>query len=316
MKIFFIISFLILSLFSKDLKPYKEIKFDSGVKDLIYHDSKVIVGTDSGKLQVYDLKKEKIVKTIQLPKIKDFMGDIKDTRVSSVDFLNGKYLFISDSGHGGYFNVWIDENNQTKKIISDAEKRSLVEAKFIDDKHILLANLGNEISLYDLDKKKDIYKVQVSESKFANFALNEDKSKVAVSCESGIIYVLDTKTGKILKELKGVHVDNVYKVDFKSGKISGAGQDRRASLFDVKSAKGSYIKGSFLIYATGLSPDASKVAYAMDEQNNIYVYDTLTSSLLFKLKGQKSTLNSIVFADNETIFSASDDEYVIMWKIK
>jgi hypothetical protein len=53
--------------------------------------------------------------------------------------------------------------------------------------------------------------------------------------------VIDTKTGKLLKELKGLNVDNVYKVDYKKGIISGAGQDRRGSLYDVNSGKGEYI---------------------------------------------------------------------------
>jgi len=54
----------------------------------------------------------------------------------------------------------------------------------------------------------------------------------------------------------------------------------------------------------------------MDEQNNISVYNSATKSKLIILKGQKSTLNSIIFADENTIFSASDDDTVIMWKIK
>jgi len=244
------------------------------------------------------------------------MGDIVDTRVASVDLLDGKYLLLSDSGIGGYFNVWIHENNQTKKIISHEDKKSLVKAKFIDKDHILLGYLSNDIALYDINNKKELYKFQLSESKFSDFALNEDKSKAAVSCESGIIYVIDTQKGKVLKELKSEHVDNVYKVDFKHNKVSGAGQDRRGSIYDLTTGKGDHINGTFLIYATGLSPSGEKVAFAMDEQNNIYVYSTLTKSLLAKLKGQKSTLNNIVFFDEDTIFSASDDEYVMMWKLK
>jgi len=315
MRYLIILTSLIISLLAVDLKPFKEIKVDGVVKDLVVRDNFLIAGTDSGKMQVYDIEKDKIVKIVQLPKIKDFMGDIIDTRVASVDKIGDRYLLLSDSGKGGYFNLWIYENNKLNKIITPEDKKSLVKARFIDKDHVLLGYLSNEIALYDLKTKKESFKTAVSESKFSDFALNEDKSKVAVTCESGIIYILDTKTGKILKELKSEHVDNVYKLDFKNGKISGAGQDRRASLYDEKSGKGEHKEGHFLIYATGLSPSAQKVAYAMDEQNNIYVYSTLTKSLLAKLKGQKSTLNSIVFKDENTIFSASDDDTIIMWKL-
>ena len=315
MKYFILIIFFALSLVAIDLKPYKEIKVDGAVKDIVVKNNLLISGTDTGKMQIYDIEKDKIVKTVQLPKIKDFMGDIIDTRVASVDKIGDRYLLLSDSGKGGYFNLWIYENDKLNKIITPEDKKSLVKARFIDKDHVLLGYLSNEIALYDLKIKKESFKTAVSESKFSDFALNEDKTKVAVTCESGIIYILDTKTGKIIKELKSEHVDNVYKLDFKNGKISGAGQDRRASLYDAKTGKGSHIQGNFLIYATGLSPKANKVAYAMDEQNNIYIYNTLTKSLIAKLKGQKSTLNSIVFKDENTIFSASDDDTIMMWKL-
>jgi len=315
MKYIFIMISICLSLFSKDLTPYKEIKFNGIVKDLIVKNNDLIVGTDSGKLQVYDLNQDKIIQTIQLPKIKDFMGDIVDTRVASVDYIDGTYLLLSDSGIGGYFNVWIYSNNKLKKIISDQDKKSLVKARFIDKNHILLGYLSNDISLYEISTGKELYKKQISESKFSDFALNEDKTKVATSCESGIIYIIDVKTGKIIKELKSEHVDNVYKVDFRANKVSGAGQDRRASIYDVVTGKGDHIQGNFLVYATALSPSGNKVAFAMDEQNNIYIYNTLTKSLIAKLKGQKSTLNRIVFKDENTLFSASDDDTVMMWKL-
>ena len=127
--------------------------------------------------------------------------------------------------------------------------------------------------------------------------------------------VIDVKSGKILKELKGQNVDNVYRVDFKNGMVSGAGQDQRGSLYDVKSGKGEYIKGSFLIYSTALSPSASKVAFAMDEKNNISIFNTMTKSKTALLKGQKSTLNVIIFKDENRLYSASDDNTVMVWDL-
>ena len=136
------------------------------------------------------------------------------------------------------------------------------------------------------------------------------------ACESGILNIIDTKTGKIVKVLKGVNLDNVYKVDFKKEVISGAGQDRRGSLYSSITGMGSYIEGSFLIYATGLSPSTKKVAFAMDEQNNISIYNRETKVKLAELQGQKSTLNSILFKDENILFSSSDDNKVLMWNVE
>ena len=163
---------------------------------------------------------------------------------------------------------------------------------------------------------KDNIAVKVSESKVSDFALNEERTQAVFSCESGVLSVVETQTGKVLKELEGQNVDNVYRVDFKHGMVSAAGQDRRGALYDVATGKGSYIQGDFLIYATALSPLADKVAFAMDEKNNISIYNTSSKSKTALLKGQKSTLNVIIFKDETHLYSASDDSTVMVWELK
>jgi WD40 repeat protein len=155
----------------------------------------------------------------------------------------------------------------------------------------------------------------MSESKFSDFALNEEKTEAVSSCESGVLSLIEVKSGKILKEFKGQNVDNVYRVDFKHGMVSAAGQDQRGAFYNVKTGKGDYIKGNFLIYATALSPSASKVAFAMNEKNDISIYNTASKSKIALLKGQKSTLNVIIFKDENRLYSASDDNMVMVWDL-
>jgi WD40 repeat protein len=311
---------LIISLFvvvyAKDIKPFMQIDAKGIVKDMVLgKDNSIILGTDAGELLEYDYKNKKIIKEIKVPDVKDFMGDIMKARVSSVDYLEGRYLLLNDSGVGGYADLRIHENNKTIDIFSEKDKLPIIKARFITKDTVLLGFLSNEVALYDLKNKKFIYRFQINESKFSDFALNEKRDLAAFSCESGVITIVDIKKGKIVKELSGLNLDNVYKVDFKNGYVSCAGQDRRGSWYNVSSAKGDYIEGKFLIYATALSPDASLVAFPMDEKNNIYIYNLSTKSKLYILKGQKSTLNTIIFKDKNTLFSASDDNYVMMWKL-
>ena len=297
------------------ITPTQEIETNGTVKDMVQRDDTLIVGTDNGLLQVYDYKTKVFTKSIALEKVKDFMGDEVPARVFSVDKTDGRYLLLSDSGKGGYSNLWIHENNVTTQVINANDKKAAIKARFIDKEHILLGFLSNEAALFDVKSKKELFCVQLSESKFSDFALNEEKTQAVFSCESGVLNIIETKTGKVLKKLKGLNVDNVYKVDFKKGIVSGAGQDRRGSLYDADLGKGEYIEGSFLIYATSLSPSAKKVAFAMDEQNNITIFNTNSKSKIAELKGQKSTLNTIIFKDENTLFSSSDDNTVMMWQL-
>ena len=297
------------------LKPIDSIEINGTVKDMVLRDNLLVVATDMGHIEVKDIATKKSIKNIEIPNVKDFMGDEIPARVMSTDKIDNRYLLLSDSGKNGYSDLYIYDKNLTH-ILSAKDKKALIKARFIDKEHILLGYLSNEVALLDLNSKKESYRVQLSESKFSDFALNKDKSQAVFSCESGILNVVDVKTGKILKELKGQNVDNVYRVDFKNGIVTGAGQDRRGSIYDVKTGKGSYIAGDFLIYATALSPSASKVAFAMDEQNNISVYNSSTKSKIALLKGQKSTLNVIIFQDENKIFSASDDSTIMVWDLK
>ena len=316
-KILFILCCSVVALYAvNSVAPIQEIKVEGIVKDISLHDQELLIGTDTGALHVYDHENKVFTKHIQLKKVEDFIGDKIEARVFSVDKIEDRYLLLSAAGRGGYSNLWIDEDNTTRQLLFPEDKKAVIKARFVDKEHILLGYLSNEAVLFDIQNKKELYKVQLSPSKFSDFALNEDKTQAVFSCESGVLSVIETKTGKVLHTLKGQNLDNVYKVDYKNGIVSAAGQDRRGALYDVMLNQGTYIEGSFLIYATALSPSAKKVAFTMDEKNNISIYDRSTKSKIVELQGQKSTLNTIIFIDENILFSSSDDETVMMWRLK
>ena len=294
--------------------PVETIEVNGTAKDMVLSNGHLVIATDMGHIEVYDTAKHQKIEEISIPDVKDFMGDIMPARVMSTDVIGEKYLLLSDSGKGGYSNLFFYDGN-LKQLLSAEDKEAIIKARFVDDSHILLGYLSNEVALLDIKSKKERYRVQLSESKFSDFALNEDKSQAVFSCESGVLNVVDVQSGKILKELKGLNVDNVYKVDYKKSTVAAAGQDRRGALYDVTTGKGSYIQGDFLIYATALSPSASKVAFTMDEQNNISIYRTSDKSKIALLKGQKSTLNVIIFKDENRLYTSSDDSTVMVWDL-
>jgi WD40 repeat protein len=314
-KVLLICILLITSIYATDIKPEKEIEMSGNVMDIKIVNNLLYAGTDNGTMEVYDIENDKIIDKITIKKIHDFMGDLMPPKIYSVDEINGKRLLLAEGEHGSR-ELYINENNQTTKVITPEDKLTMNKAKFIDDKTVFLGLLSNEIILYDLKNKKQLYRKQLSQSKFSDFALNEDKTKAVISCESGINYLVDVKSGNLIKELKGGNKDNVFKVSFRNGKISAAGQDRVCAVYDEKSGAVQTFNAPFLVYATGLSPDATYAAFAYGEDNEIVLFNLLTNSKAYMLKGQKSTLNTIVFSDNSTLFSGSDDKYIMKWSIK
>jgi len=304
------------ALFALDtLTPIASIEINGTAKDMVLHENRLLIATDMGHIEVYDAASREKIKEISIPDVKDFMGDVMPARVMSTDALNEQYLLLSDSGKGGYSNLHLYKEGKLSKLLGPEDKEAIIKARFVDKDHILLGYLSDEVALLDIQSKKELYRTQLSESKFSDFMLNEAKTQAVFSCESGVLSIVDVQSGKVIEELEGQNVDNVYKVDYKAGMVSGAGQDRRGSLYDVKSKKGTYIEGEFLIYATALSPSAKRVAFAMDEKNNISIYNTSTKSKIALLKGQKSTLNVIIFQDENRLFSASDDNTVMVWDL-
>ena len=300
---------------AESFAPVASVELNGTAKDMVFVDGELVVATDMGHIEIYKMPQREKVKEVSIPDVKDFMGDMIPARVMSTDKIAQKYLLLSDSGKGGYADLFIHENGKTVKVIGPEDKKALIKARFIDENRILLGYLSNEAALFDLRTGKEKYRVQLSESKFSDFALNEKRDRAVFSCESGVLSVISVEDGKVIRTLEGQNVDNVYRVDFKRDTVSGAGQDQRGSIYDVKTGRGSYIKGNFLIYATALSPSAKRVAFAMNEKNDITIFDTESKMKIAVLKGQKSTLNVIIFVDEERLYSASDDSTVMVWDI-
>ncbi len=299
---------------AKDLKPTLVYNGSGAVTDLVYQNSKLYSGVAEGAVDIYDTKEKKLIKTINVPKIKDFIGDEVDSRVYSVDIIDNKIMIVSQ-GKMGYRRVHIYKDNNLSEIISVAKSYTISKAKFIDSNHLLIALLSNELILFDIENKKEIYREQISASKFSNFALNEKKDEVVMVDESGDLKLVSVKNGKIFKELKGQNVDNVFQVDYKNGMIITAGQDRRCAIYS-KDGKIAYHKeGSFLIYGAGLSPSGKIGGFAVDENNNVQLFNTSSKSDLYKLGSHKATISSILFINEEELFTASDDTHINYWNL-
>ncbi len=307
---------LMMSIQADTIKPYDSIEAGGNVIDIVVVDSMLTVSTDIGTVESYSMStKEQLVK-IEFPMITDFMGDAIFPKIFSTDYLkvSKQYLAVVQA-NSGYRELFVIKDGIKSKLISAKDKHFISKAKFVDENRIMIALLSNEYILYDIKEAKEIYRVHISYSHFSDFMLSKDRSILVGSSESGEITVLNVENAKIIKTLKGANVDNVYKVDIKNGKVLAAGQDRRGIIYDMNT--GSFVRfdGHFLIYAGALSSDGTKAAFAFTEDNDIVIFDVNSEKKLYTLKGQKSTLNSIVFVDDKTIVSGSDDKFIMIWRI-
>ena len=314
MKYLLLLSVFASVLLSAELIPKRIIEASGNVQQIALVEGKIVAGTSVGTVETYNLSDASKLSLVQFPKIKDFTGDEVAPKVFSVDRIENSLLAVVQASNGARELYKIDEG-KPQVLIDSSANLFISKAKFVDQNRILVALLSNEFLLWDVKNKKEIYRIQPNPSHFSDFALNENKTMVASSCESGEITVFDALSGKIIKVLKGGNVDNVYKVDFKKEKILCAGQDRRGIIYELGNGAYERYDGSFLLYAGALSPSLKFGAYAFNEQNDIVLFDLSTKSKVYTLKGQKSTLNTIVFASERELVSSSDDQFIMIWRL-
>ncbi len=305
---------LVSSLYSADIIQADKKFISSGaVVDIVYKENKLYSATNASCIDIFDVKTQKIIKKITVDKITDFLGEIIDSKIYSVDLIDDKILILS-LGKKGARRVHIYENNKLNLVLSSDEGLYIAKAKFLDKNTIILGLLSSEIISYDINKKKENYRLQVSQSKFSNFVLNEDKTQIVIADESGDLKIHKTKDGSFIKELSGQNLDNVFQVDMKNGIIATAGQDRRVVVYNGKYTY--YKTASFLIYSVGLSPSGKIVGYASDENNNVTLFKRSTKSTIGVYGGNKMTLSNILFINEKEFFTASDDKTINYYKIK
>jgi len=296
--------------------PNFTLQASGSVTDFVIDSNLLYAATDQGVVDVFDIKDKQSTDQIRLPFIKDFMGENIPPKVYSIDKIGDTILLLIQGIHGFRDLILISEGSFIKVIDSEKDKMLIKKARFIDKTKVLLGLLSDELVLFDLKENKIIYRIQVRSYSFSDFCLNEDHTEVIVADESGVLSLINTENGKLIKEFEGNNVDNVYQVDYKNDVILSGGQDRRLGIYKRYIDDPYYIQGDFLIYCVGLSSDGTLGAYSANEDNGIRIINTGTKEEVKTLKGHKNTLTGIQFISKDEIISSAEDALIMFWKIE
>lgn len=311
--IFFTLFYIVLS--AKEVTPSFSLKASGAITDFIVENNILYIGTTTSSIDIFSLEKKEKISSIKIPKIKDFLGDIMDAKIFSVDKINNDILILSQGKSGGR-NIFIYKNDKLKNIINAKDRLFIAQAKFLDDNHIIYALLSNQIFIYDIKNSKIINELQVSQSSFSHFVLSDDKKTILVTDESGVINQYDTKSFKKLKTFKGQNVDRVFQVDIKKDTILASGQDRRVAIYFTNGKASFYKSFDFLVYAGALSPSSNLACVSNDENNNALVFDINKNEDRYLLTQNKAILTKILFLDEDTVAISSDDENINFYNLK
>jgi len=299
---------------SKEIAPYRYVQASESVTDFVKIDDLLIIGTEEGIVDIYDLKKDKLIDQIKLPKEKNIFGNDIRSLITSVDYHQGKTIFIKRLLNG-YHELYLYENKKLVKLVDESEYFSLKKVKFVNEHSAIIAFMSNELMLYDLKNRKIVYKKQYNLASLSDIVLDEKREYVFTADETPQISKIDILSGKVVQKFFKANKRDIFSIDYKNGKLLSGGKDKRVILYQTPE-KYSMTKGDFFIYDVALNPDASKAAFVKNEEDDISVIDTRSMEEIALLKGHEQTILKIDFHTSNELITADEDDRLMFWRLE
>ncbi|HIP43470.1 MAG TPA: hypothetical protein EYG91_06240 [Aquifex aeolicus] len=280
-----------------------EVNLKGAITDIAIGKSKIAVSTEKGK--VFILKKENlsVEQEISLPELTDFMGEKQKAKVFSVDLSPSekKVLIVVESDLGKR-TIFLFEKGALKPILklTDASK-----GMFLDEDNIILGTIANEIWLYNIKDRKTVYKYLVFRFVFSDFDMNRDKNLIAWGDESGKVFFIDPKNGKVIGVGTEGNKDKIFKLSFAKNRVIVGGRDKKSTIFNLKNkitdrkewkekldapsllknVKSQFInrelkfvlfpekiyESKFMVFAVAISPNEKYAVFTSDEEGHLTV---------------------------------------------
>ena len=312
-KISSLILLLVFTLFAKELMPYRYLSASEAISDFVKVKNILVIGTEEGTVEVYNLNNNKMIDKVDLPKYKNILGDDMRSLILSVDYYKGRILFIGRV-LDGYRELYLYENKTLSTLIGIKEKTTVQKVLFLDDIRAILQSMGNEIILFDTKGKKRLITKQLNYSSFSDFVLDEEKNYIYTADETPMVTQLEVETFKIIKEYNKANKRDIFSIDYKNNTLLTGGKDKRVIVYknlnDFKMTK-----GQFFIYSAALNPKASLAAFVKNEENDISVVDVRTMQEKYLLKGHHQTIIKIDFYSKNELISADERNRIMFWKL-
>ncbi len=312
-RLIWIILFFTLCVFAKEITPYKYVTASEPISDFVKVGDKIYIGTEEGIIDIYDLKEDKLIEQVKLPKYKNIFGDYMRSLILSVDYYEGRLLFLVRL-LSGWRELYLYEDKKLVQLIGESQQLALQKVKFVDADTAMMSTMGNELMLYDINNRKMIYKKQLNMASFSDFVLSEDRKYIFTADETPLIYKIEVKSAKIVEEYKKANKRDIFSVDYKNGMLLSGGKDKRVILYKTPE-QFKMTKGEFFIYSVGLNPNASKAAFVKSEDDLISVINTQTLEESHILKGHKQTIIKIDFHSADELITADEDKRLMFWKL-
>ncbi len=297
-----------LPLWGSVIDPFAVVKTDGQVSDMVYRSGKLYVSTDTGVVNVFDVKTRKKIGTLKVQPTENQIP----FKAFSADHYDGKTAVVIDSGKD-FREVYLISREGSRKIVDYSKGLLIKKLRFADADHLVLGLSSDMIVMMDLRSNTLLYQIQAGGGVFRDMALSRRGTLIAVADEGGEITMIDLNKGKKIKTLRGINVDNINRIDYKNNTIISAGQDRRVGVYRQNGSY--YLDSDFFIYAVGLSPSARLGVYTDGTENDLQVFTLADKTKTVRLRGGEVLFDTLIFADEHLLIGAGEDDKIYFWRI-
>jgi hydrolase, carbon-nitrogen family len=295
-------------------EPSKIISADSNVISSNLIDEILYLGTDTGTVNIYDIKADKFLPTISLQKKKSYFNDEPSSRIFSIDRLGDMLLILSELSYDERRLIVYKFDGLKFNEIKNFQtpNKSAKKAFFIDENQAVISDFGNEIYIVDLKNGELKFKNKFSIALYVDFEINKARDKIAIGAESGVVYIYNLKTKQIEKMLN-FFKDNMYDIDYIDDMVAVGSITRQVGIYDgdIK-----YFNADFIVYALGLSNDKKRIAFMNGEQSDILIFDIKSRKKLATIKTGQEILSEIYLSNDDRVISVAYQKEVKFWSIK
>lgn len=294
-----------------EAEVFKKTQDQSNIMSLSKAGEILLIGTDLGSIELFNLKEKKSALYLQLAKIENYYEDKVSPRVFSLDMQNDKLLILSEASFGGKNLSLLDENKnlQSKKLAFDSAKKAFL----LDDEKVLLALSSARLILLDFSNLKVLKEYAFSHSSLNDAVLNEDKNKLVAGFESGEVKLFDLKSWQEMANFDQIHKDSVYSVDFKNSSILSCATDRKVGL--VQNGVQRFVERDFLIYTCALSANASTFAFGDSGKNTLEIFSSSSLKRIQAFENLNFSLEHILFLDEKTLLVSGYNDTILIFTL-
>jgi hypothetical protein len=299
--------------------PLVSIRADHMVLDLMTLGDRLIVGTQSGRVDVYDRHTGAPLPPLFVePEVagRPFAPTVRSLAISPG---GGEFSVVTSDDLLHRFALRSDDGVVSATPVTERKVPGLMVAHYLDDDRILLADMRGELALLDTRREVEVHRRQLEYDPIYALALSPDGSLLAIAFRSSRVQIVDPESGETRYVLKG-HLDSVFDLEWiDDRRLVTAGKDKRLLAWELGEGDpqpSALYQGDHYVTAVGVDRARGRMAVSLDEFD-IGLLQISDGSIERRFEGHTAPVQKLVFVDEgRALISAGSDARVFVWNLE